>query len=482
VRHAGSAGKLFIVVFFVGLMYAGYRLDVARHEADLYKKEFGYRTPTVGLPNRVFQSRAWQGWLIDSAIAFTDGAHNLEPFDIDGDNDLELIADSFRSDKLMMYDPVQDSHNPQHWARCVIDSRVGGGFTRCPVSVYAKSWLKKMLTEKYIAGGVHYTAISDLNGDGKADLLVAGDEMRNDVVWYERVDTTGGKPLSWLKHVAYRNDSHRTYHVEAGDIDGDGDQDIVFTTKTENSLGWLENRRMPGAWPVTMVDSNCTRCFYARVADVDRDGRGEIFASRDDSQGAGGRLHLYRHTGNPKSVNDWRRYDLTRCPSGCGVSVFVLKDMDGDGNLDVAAASIQGDVLVLRNPYPDDVFRRWDTWFVRKGFTNRARDFREIDVGDIDLDGDQDIVVADEMRNAVLWFENPGETFCGGWKEHVVDQSSRYLRWCHSVRLGDIDNDGDLDIAVAAAASNVFLLYLNQAISNGGTAVAGVPSNAGENK
>jgi len=57
-----------------------------------------------------------------------------------------------------------------------------------------------------------------------------------------------------------------------------------------------------------------------------------------------------------------------------------------------------------------------------------------------------------------------------------------YLRWCHCTRLSDVDNDGDLDIAVAAAASNVFLLYLNQTVPNGDTAVAGAPSNVGENK
>ena len=41
--------------------------------------------------------------LIDAAIDYTDGAHNIEPYDIDGDGRLELIANSYRSDALMTY-------------------------------------------------------------------------------------------------------------------------------------------------------------------------------------------------------------------------------------------------------------------------------------------------------------------------------------------------------------------------------------------
>ena len=40
----------------------------------------------------------------------------------------------------------------------------------------------------------------------------------------------------------------------------------------------------------------------------------------------------------------------------------------------------------------------------------------------------QDIVVADERRKAVVWFENPGVAFCAGWRRHLVDQSDVYLR------------------------------------------------------
>lgn len=474
-RWARNLERPFVLLLIVGLLYTGYRLDAARREADRYKKDFGYRTPTVGLAGCVCKRPAWQGILIDSTIAFTDGAHNLEPFDIDGDGDLELVATSFRSDKIMTYDPSRDLRNPQSWRRCVIDPRVGGGFSRHPVNVYVKARLKEMLTQRYIAGGAHYTAIADLSGDGRADLVVAGDEMRNDIVWYEAVGKTGRKAPSWTKHVAYRNDSHRTYHVETGDVDGDGDRDIAFTTKTDNGLGWLENRGAPSAWPAVIVDSNSIRCFYARVHDFDGNGRSEIIASEDSWQQYG-KLCLYAHAGNPQRADDWRKYCIARLPAGHGISVFKVLDLDADGAFDIAAAGHQGDVCLLKNPWPGDVFGRWDACFVTRGSPQKGRDFREIDVGDIDLDGDPDIVVADEAQNAVVWYENPGATFREDWPEHVVDQSNVYLRWCHSVRLADMDKDGDLDIAVAAAASNVFLLYVNGMAPKDRVRIADIPS------
>jgi hypothetical protein len=448
------------VLVAVGIIFAGYRLHRASESLEWYKRTYGYATPTIGLPDCVMESSSWKGILLDSAIVYTDGAHNIQPFDIDGDGDLELVADAYRSDTLIIYDPGQNPHDPRGWTRSIIGSRVGGGFPRHPAAAFVKASIKRALIGIQMEGG-HYTAIGDLNGDGRNDLVVAGDLARYDVTWFEAVPHDGNKPGSWMRHIAYEDDSHRTYHVETGDIDGDGRRDIVFATKTDNSVGWLENRGASGPWPAVIVDANCTRAFYVRAIDLDKDGKAEIVASQDDA-GSGGRLCLYAHCGNPREAKNWSKHAIAHLPGGHGISVFTAVDLDGDGNPDIVGANHQGDVVVLKNPWPGDVLGSWDTYFARRDSAGHRRDFREVDVGDIDLDGDPDVVVADETGNAVVWYENPGETFQADWQEHVVDQSDVYLRWCHCVRLADIDKDGDLDIAVAAAGSNVFLLYLNQ--------------------
>ncbi len=461
-------------VLMVGIAYTGYRLDRARHELEWYKRTFGYRTPTVGVSGCVCQNPRWRGLLIDADIVYTDGAHNIEPFDIDGDGEWELVADAYRSDTLVVYKAAGESTGVREWTRRVIDTQVGGGIPRRPAASYAKAALKRDLIDNYVEGA-HYTAIADISGDGVADLVAAGDLMRYDVAWYQAVAGARGQMPSWIKHAIYEDDAHRTYHVETGDLDGDGDRDIVFTTKTDNSLGWLENDGASGLWPARIVDANCVRCFYARAVDLNGDGRAEIVASEDDTP-RGGTLHLYAYCGAPGTAGNWRRYDIAHFSPGHGVSVFTVRDMDNDGNDDIAAANHQGDVFVLKNPGPHLVDQPWETGLVAGGCPARGRDFREIDVGDIDLDGDLDIVVADEMQNAVVWYENPGPPFRVGWSEQVVDQSAVYLRWCHCVRLADLDRDGDLDIAVAAAASNTFLLYLNQVRPDDGTHAVGAAS------
>jgi len=116
-----------IALVLAGLVYAGYKFDRSRRSLEQYKQAVGYRTPTEGLKDCVFESPQWKAVLVDAGIGHTDGAHNLKPYDLDGDGRLELIGNSYRSDTLLVYEcePATCRRRPGGWAWEMIDARVG---------------------------------------------------------------------------------------------------------------------------------------------------------------------------------------------------------------------------------------------------------------------------------------------------------------------------------------------------------------------
>lgn len=74
-------------------------------------------------------------------------------------------------------------------------------------------------------------------------------------------------------------------------------------------------------------------------------------------------------------------------------------------------------------------------------YTEFAVNVRDIDVGDIDGDGDLDVVASSITDSSVAWWSNDGlGNF--GIPNLITEQSSVGL----SVELVDFDNDGDLDV------------------------------------
>jgi len=139
----------------------------------------------------------------------------------------------------------------------------------------------------------------------------------------------------------------------------------------------------------------------------------------------------------------------------------VLGDLDGDGDLDVVAAS--GNAFhVIDNAGDGRLLVREDHG--TPGSVSLA-------LGDLDGDGDLDLVAADSLQNNVRVLLNGGS----GNFTHVATYSAGTTP--KSVALGDLDGDGDLDLVTANMGSNDVSVLLNENGSFGSHATYGVGDN-----
>lgn len=269
--------------------------------------------------------------------------------------------------------------------------------------------------------------IGDLNADGLPDLIVAG--ATGPVTWYEAPN--------WTRHlIAQAGDSQSG--SAAGDIDGDGDIDVVVGTT------WHENLGDGSRWTPHSLPDAAAGTHDILIADVDNDGRPDIIMRGETAQ----TVFLFFQGTQPDT---WKEMKLH--PSR-GFNGLDVADVNGDGWLDIVVGGVW-----LRNPGKRFV-RRNATWLAYR-FAPRWNPFAQVKVIDVDGDGHPDIVMSvSESIGNLSWFRAPVNPSTDTWTEHVIDTALDHV---HSFVVADIDHDGALDIVASEyEGQGRLLLYLQR--------------------
>jgi len=290
--------------------------------------------------------------------------------------------------------------------------------------------------------------LADLDGDGDLDIVFSSRDA-NLVGWLEQ---TG----SGFTQRAIESLTSPT-SVLAADLDGDGDLDVAATSDSQDRVRWYENDgASPPAFTARDVSTTADGAEEVVAADVDRDGKVDLVsvAKNDDE------IAWYQNDG--ASPPGFARHAIDEDPdaSGSGAEGFVdgavgilVFDPDRDGDPDVAAIGLNS-LAWFENT--NGIGTAWSPHTASSGLATGA----QLASADLDRDGDADLLAAIRNDDSVYWYENDGTPGTGTWTQRVVSSAVDFGTG-GNVSAADVDADGDTDVLAGSGVDQKLFWFEN---------------------
>ncbi len=298
-----------------------------------------------------------------------------------------------------------------------------------------------------VSEAFHTAAVTtgDLDGDGQPDVIAAGYD-EDAIAWFRRTES------GWARHDVHQLDG--AFAILAHDLDADGDPDLVAASRVNGKVLWYENRReqadggTPGFIPRLLLQEEHAEPASVDAADVDGDGGTDVvvaFTYRPEIR------VLLNPGGGGEGLGGLA---ISIAVPGNGVSWVRARDFDGDGDVDLVAAT-PWDWVAHLNYY----------WFRNDGPGGFAGPIPiaggehlhgafAAAIADLDGDGRLDLATMSDWgqgNRTVNWFRRldaAGEQ----WSEAItVDADFHGSDGTQSLHAADLDGDGRIDLMAGSS-------------------------------
>ena len=299
------------------------------------------------------------------------------------------------------------------------------------------------------ADEVRATALSDVDGDGKIDLILANG-TDNTISVFRNTASNGSIGASSFAEKVNFATGRGAQAVAAGDLDGDGKQDMAVANFTDNTVSVYLNKSTPGtisfADRVNLITGEGPYALF--IADIDKDGKPEIVVANS----TGNSVSVFQNLSVPGQFNFQAKVDFT---TGLAPRSVVACDIDADGKPEILTANYSGNSCsVLRNASVGGIINT-DS-FVPRFDWNTGLAPQAIAAADINEDGMPEVLVAGSGSNFISIFSKISYIYFGTRTDLPTGNGPK------SLALADIDGDGQPDIISVNAVANSISVFRNK--------------------
>lgn len=283
--------------------------------------------------------------------------------------------------------------------------------------------------------GIHY--IPDINGDGKADVIVCSED---NYVRCFNGNASGTGDILWERHIYSGNIYNRQSVTLINDINNDGYKDVVVgTTGSDRSIIALSGKTGEVLWKKQTNAYGSGGWVYQVFAEYDYNGDGfpDVLACAGDDGNNQGPRRVY-------CLNGLTGQSIWECPLGGAMyRVIGIPDVNGDGIPDVVAAGTnasqaQGRVYGINGANGSQL---WNYT------TSGSSGYALAQISDINNDGKPEIVAG--SFNGYIYIMDPVNGT-------VLAQGSAGNNIILDIQvLDDVNGDGFVDFVVANSGTAV---------------------------
>ena len=308
-------------------------------------------------------------------------------------------------------------------------------------------------------GNVSAVSVGDVNLDGVLDVAQAYKNRQVEIFYGD----TQGNPFDGEREFLGEPSDILATAIALGDVDGDGDIDVVVGLNGVNTLYFNDGAQQPFSDAVgqgvtaSNVGSDSDVTLALALADFNRDGTLDLLTKNAETD----RVYINKDA-DPASDGNGVPYRGAKI--GLSGSQYVVGDVNNDGLPDIITVS--GDISAYLNTGKE-------TPYISKSFRIRTQGNSIIvALADLNDDGWLDLIYGSDSGPIIVLFNNQGDPSKDNvfnddptLEDRVNTTSSLYLALpafpvIQSIHVVDIDHDGDTDF-IAKAAFEPAQLYIN---------------------